>query len=73
MSKKVAEKDPLQEIKRAYQLFVGDDPSGKISVRALRRIAKELNENLSEDLLHALIEEFDEDNDGFSALTSQRG
>ena len=49
MTKKYSERDPVEEIKYAYKLFVGDDPSGKITVRALKKIARELNDNISED------------------------
>ena len=40
------------------------DSSGRISVRNMRRIAKELGENLTDDELQAMIDEFDEDRDG---------
>ena len=72
MTRKYSEKDPLDEAKKAYQLFVGDDPSGKISLRALKKIAKELNEQLTEEELKGMIDEFDNDNDGYSLLKSQR-
>ena len=35
-------------------------------MRNLRRVARELGENMSEDELRAMIEEFDTDNDGES-------
>jgi centrin-3 len=35
--------------------------SGKITVRALRKIARELDENLNEEELQAMIDEFDID------------
>ena len=72
MTRKYAERDPQDEARRAYQLFVADDPSGKISLRALRKIARELNEQLTDDELKGMIDEFDEDNDGYSLLKSQR-
>lgn len=37
---------------------------GKISLRKLKRICKELGETLSDDELQAMIEEFDKDGDG---------
>ena len=40
--------------------------AGKISLRNLRRVARELEENMSEEELRAMIEEFDTDNDGES-------
>ena len=39
---------------------------GKISLRNLRRVARELEENMSEEELRAMIDEFDTDNDGES-------
>ncbi len=64
MTRKYATRDPLDEIRLAYKLFVGEDMSGKITVRALRRVAREINENLSEEELKAMIDEFDFDEDG---------
>lgn len=32
MTKKFSERDPIEEIKYAYKLFVGDDPSGMVTV-----------------------------------------
>ena len=59
MTKKYSERDPVEEIKYAYKLFVGDEPSGKITVWALKKIARELNDNISEDDLELMIQEFD--------------
>ena len=63
-------RDPMEEIKHAFRLFVGDDISGKISVRALRKVAKELNENLGDEELQAMIDEFDFDQDGLTKIIS---
>lgn len=52
MTKKFAEWDPIDEIKYAFKLFVGDDPSGMVTVWALRKVARELNENVSEEDLN---------------------
>ena len=42
---------------------------GRISLRNLRRVARELEENMSEEELRAMIEEFDVDNDGESEFS----
>ncbi len=63
MSEKILSRDPLDEIRRAFQLF-DDDKTGRISLKNLKRVAKDLNENIDEAELEAMIEEFDLDQDG---------
>ena len=41
-----------------------DDHTGRISLRNMKRVARELGENLSEEELQAMIDEFDRDQDG---------
>ena len=63
MTDKFAQRDPRQEMIKAFQLF-DEQNTGKISLRSLRRVARELGENMSDDELQAMIDEFDRDQDG---------
>ncbi|CAZ83413.1 unnamed protein product [Tuber melanosporum] len=69
MTQKILERDPLDEILRAFDLFAnaaggGTGQEPRIGIEDLRRVARELGETLEEEELRAMIEEFDIDNDG---------
>lgn len=64
MSIKYSNRDPTEEILRAFKLF-DEDSRGKISLKNLKKIGKELGETLTDDELQAMIDEFDKDQDGY--------
>ncbi|EJT52464.1 hypothetical protein A1Q1_03980 [Trichosporon asahii var. asahii CBS 2479] len=63
VTEKILARDPLEELRRAFALF-DDDKTGRISLRNLRRVAKELGEQIGDEELQAMIDEFDMDGDG---------
>jgi Ca2+-binding EF-hand superfamily protein len=59
--------DSREDIRKVYSMFVGEDGgrvNSKIQLQHLRRIAKELNEQMSDEELMDLIQKADNDRDG---------
>ncbi|XP_023562220.1 centrin-4 [Octodon degus] len=63
MSAKMSERDEKEEILKAFKLF-DDDGTGSITLNNIKRVAKELGENLTDSELQEMLNEADCDGDG---------
>merc|ERR1712007_23655 len=63
MTAKMSEKDSREEIIKAFRLF-DDDQTGKITFKNIKRVAKELGENMTDEELQEMVDEADRDGDG---------
>lgn len=57
-AQRILDRDPREEIMRAFDLF-DQEGKGRIDLQDLRRVARELGEGLQEEELQAMIDEFD--------------
>lgn len=63
MVQKMQQRDQREEANKAFRLF-DDDETGTISLKNLRRVAKELGENMTDEELSEVIEFCDKDGRG---------
>ncbi len=56
MTAKMSDRDTREDLEKVFRLFLGDDDKAdKIQLKHLKRVARELNENMSEEELQEMI------------------
>eukprot|EP00039_Didymoeca_costata_P020255 m.340634 g.340634 ORF g.340634 m.340634 type:complete len:170 (+) comp19432_c0_seq1:258-767(+) len=60
---RILERNPIEEVMKAFALF-DDDKTGKITLKNMRRAARELGEEMTDEELQAMIDEFDSSKSG---------
>merc|ERR1712046_423474 len=63
MTHKILNKDPKDDMLKAFRLF-DDDQTGTISLKNLKRVARETNQTLTDDELQEMLNDADKDGDG---------
>ena len=63
MTARVGEKDSKEDIEKVFKLF-DDERTGCITIKNLRRVAKELGEAMDDNELNEMIERADSNKDG---------
>jgi centrin-1 len=63
MTARMSDKDTRDDINKVFRLF-DDDKSGTITIKNLRRVAKELGETMTDEELMEMVERADSNADG---------
>ena len=63
MTARMSDKDTREDINKVFRLF-DDDKTGFITIKNLRRVARELGETMTDEELMEMIERADTDGDG---------
>jgi centrin-3 len=64
MTELFSERSPKEEASMAFEAF-DEEKKGKIGIKQLKKAVEELNTNIEEEDLKAIIKEFDADEDGY--------
>mmetsp|Transcript_41054 Transcript_41054/g.30194 ORF Transcript_41054/g.30194 Transcript_41054/m.30194 type:complete len:102 (+) Transcript_41054:218-523(+) len=63
MTARMSDKDSREDIEKVFRLF-DDDNTGQITLRNLRRVARELGETMTDEELQEMIDRADSNGDG---------
>ena len=64
MTAKMSDRDTREDLQKVFRLFIGDDDKAdKIELKHLKKVARELNENMTDEELDEMIKRADLDHD----------